>query len=92
MEETVVVWTDYMKYRLRLRAFDIAMVERIVRYSSERYADTETGRTVAVGRDGERLVMVPYERNAEVLTPITVHVTNRQQVSFRVRSGRFRNE
>lgn len=92
MDETRIAWSDYMRYRLRLRGFDIATVEQIVRYSAERYVDTGTGRLVAVGRHGERLILVPYERTEHMLTPVTVHVTSRQQVNIRVRSGRFTNE
>ena len=36
MDETVIVWTDYMKYRVRRRGFDLAAVEHIVRHSAER--------------------------------------------------------
>lgn len=92
MDETKIVWSDYMRYRLRLRGFDIATVEQIVRYSAERYVDTVTGRLVAVGHHEERLILVPYERAANMLTPVTVHVTSRQQINIRVRSGRFKNE
>ena len=28
-----IIWTDYMKYRARLRGFDLAKIEHIVRYS-----------------------------------------------------------
>ena len=89
---TRIVWTDYMLYRLHGRGFDLATVEHIVRYSSERYTDTATSRGVAIGRHDERLVMIPYERTAEALTPVTIHVTSRQQVDFPVKSGRFTNE
>jgi hypothetical protein len=92
MDDTRIVWSDYMRYRLRVRGFDLATVEQIVRYSAERYVDTGTGRRVAVGRHGERLILVPYERTEDALTPVTVHVTSRQQVNVRVRSGRFTNE
>lgn len=40
----------HMKYRGRLRGFDLTMVEDMVRYSSERYIDLETQRLVVVGR------------------------------------------
>jgi len=56
-----IVWTDYMKYRARLRGFDLAKIEEIVRHSSERYFDIATGRHVAVGRHGKILVVIPYE-------------------------------
>jgi hypothetical protein len=92
MDETKVVWSDHMRYRLRLRSFDIAAVEQIVRHSAERYIDTATGRLVAVGRHGDRLILVPYERAENTLTPVTVHVTSRQQINIRVRTGRFTDE
>ncbi len=92
MDETRIVWTDYMQYRLELRGFDRAAVEEVVRYSMERYVDTATGRSVAVGRDGKRLVLVPYERSGDTLTLITVHAVSRQQITFRIKTGRFRNE
>jgi hypothetical protein len=92
MDETRIVWSDYMRYRLRLRDFDLATVEHIVRYSGERYRDTVTGRLVAVGRHDERLLVIPYEHSGETLTRATVHVTSRQQINLRVKSGRFTNE
>ena len=92
MDETRILWSDYMRYRLGLRGFDLAVVEHIVRYSVERYRDTVTGRLVAVGRHDERVVVIPYESSGEALTPVTVHVTSRQQINFRVKSGRFTNE
>ena len=50
MDEATIVWTDYVKYRVRLRGFDLAAIEHIVRHSAERYVDTATGRLIAVGR------------------------------------------
>ena len=87
-----IVWTDYMQHRARLRGFDLAKIEQIVRYSPERYFDTATERAVAVGRDDDILVMVPYEARGRTLAPITVHATTRQQISFRLKTGRFTNE
>ena len=69
--------------------FDLAIIERILRFSSERYFDTVTHRMVAVGRHGNRLVMVPYERERDTITPVTMHATTRQQVNVRLRTGRF---
>ena len=43
------VWADYMKYRAALRGFDLTTIEDIVRYSTERYFDTETSRWVVIG-------------------------------------------
>jgi hypothetical protein len=92
MKEAKVVWTEYMKYRIDLRGYDTATVEQILRHSSERYVDTVTGRLVAIGRHGNFLVMISYEWESGVLTPVTIHATNRQQINSRVKSGRFKNE
>lgn len=92
MDKAQITWTEYMKYRLSMRGFDLAKVEHILRYSSERYFDTATGRQVVVGRHDQLLVMIPYESEENTLTPVTIHVTSRQQINFRVKSGRFRNE
>ena len=92
MEEVTIVWTEYMKYRLNFRGYDLAAVKEILRYSSERYVDTVTGRLVAIGRHVELLVMIPYEREGHTLTPVTIHATNRQQINSRLKSGRLKNE
>ena len=92
MEEVTIVWSEYMKYRLNLREYALTMVEQILRYSSERYVDTVTGRMVAIGRHGKLLVMIPYELRGRTLTPVTIHATNRQQINSRIKSGRFKNE
>ena len=73
MPENQIVWTDYMKYRLNLRGYDLAKVEQILRYSSERYVDSVTGRLVVVGRHENLLVMIPYDLKKNAMTPVTVH-------------------
>ena len=85
----MVVWTAYLQHRARLRGFDLAEIERIVRFSEERYFDTLTQRTVVIGRNREQLLLVAYEQKQETIIPITVHVTTRQQVVFRLRTGRY---
>jgi len=90
MVEQTIVWTDYMRYRLKLRRYELATVEHILRYSAERYVDTATGRLAVIGRHEELLVMIPYERTENTLTPVTIHSTNRQQINSRVKSGRLK--
>lgn len=87
-----VAWTEYLKYRAALRGFDLNRVEQIVKSSSERYVDAATHRLVVVGRCGKTLVLIPCEMSETVLTPITIHATTRQQIGFRVRTGRFVHE
>ena len=88
-----VVWTDYFKYRVKLRDFNLKSVEEILRYSTERYRDTVTERLVVVGKDADIMVMIPYEAHEEnTITPITIHATSRQQIKYRVKSGRYQNE
>lgn len=90
MEEISIIWTEYMMYRLRLRGYDLATVENILRYSSERYADTVTGREVSIGQHEKLLVMIPYEHEGAILIPVTIHATSRQQINSRIKSGRFK--
>jgi len=87
-----VVWTDYMRYRASVRGFDIVKLDRIVQNSTERYYDTATLRLVVVGHHDSRLVLIPYEQQGDVIVPVTVHVTTRQQINLRLRTGRFRYE
>jgi len=84
-----VAWTEYLQYRAALRGFDLAKVEQIVKSSKERYTDTATNRQVVIGRCGRTLVLIPYEVNGEVLTPVTIHATTRQQIELRLKIGRF---
>lgn len=84
-----IVWTDYLQYRAALRGFDLSELEELVRYGSERYFDTETGRSVVVGRCDKQLVIIPYDVEGNTRTPVTVHAITRQQVNFRLRTGRF---
>jgi len=90
--EATIVWTEYMRYRLHLRGYNLATVEHILRYSSERYVDTVTGRVVVIGRHERLLVMVPYEQKGDTLTPVTIHATSRQQINSRLRSGRLKKK
>ena len=82
-----------MQYRAELRKFDLERLAQIINQSTERYYDTETGRAIVIGHhDNKRLVMVPYETYEDTITPVTVHVTTRQQINFRLRTGRFIHE
>jgi hypothetical protein len=47
---------------------------------------------IAIGKHDNRLVMIPYEITADAITPITVHATTRQQIKFRLKTGRFIHE
>jgi hypothetical protein len=88
----MIVWTDYFKYRMDLRGFDLTIVEKILSFGDERYFDTATGRNVVVGTHGRLLVLIPYERIGDSITPVTIHATTRQQIKFRLKNGRFSHE
>ena len=84
-----IVWTDYLKYRAALRGFDLTRLEEILLHSTERYFDNETRRIVVVGRHDKRLVIIPCDSEGEKIIPVTIHATTRQQIRFRIRTGRF---
>lgn len=85
----MIVWTNYLQYKARLRGFDLLKLEHIVRHSGERYFDTDSGRAVVIGRHDHQLVMIPYDVEDDTITPVTVHATTRQQIRFRLQTGRF---
>ncbi len=87
-----IAWNDYVIYRIEKRGFSFATIEGILRYSSERYFDVSTHRMIAVGKHDDRIVMIPYEIAGDAIVPVTVHATTRQQVKFRLKTGRFEYE
>lgn len=87
-----LIFTDYLKYRAELRGFDLNLIEKIIRYSPERYIDSESYRFVVIGDHGNKLVMIPYEETENTITPITIHATTRQQIKFRLNTGRLNYE
>lgn len=84
-----IIWSEYLKYRAHLRKFNLEKIEEILRFSSERYYDTETDRFLAVGKHNQTLVIIPYEINGDSIQPITIHAITRQQIRFRLKTGRF---
>ena len=84
-----IVWSDYLRYRAELRGFDLTKVEEIIRHSTERYFDNETRRTVIVGHHSKQLVIIPCDSEGDEITPVTIHGTTREQIRFRIRTGRF---
>ena len=86
-----IIWTDYLKYRAKLRGFNLSGIEEIIRFSTERYFDSSTERWVVIGKDSNILVMIPHEvAENGTITPTTIHATSRQQINYRVKSGRFK--
>ena len=88
----VIKFTDYMKYRAIKRDFNLEKIESILKYSTERYFDTFSQRMVVVGKHDDLLVIIPFEQKNKTITPITIHVITRQQIKFRIKTGRFRIE
>ncbi len=86
------IFTDYIKYRVTLRGFNLNKIENILRYSQEKYFDVETQRKIIIGKHGDNLVMIPHEIEGKNIIPVTIHVTSRQQIKFRLKTGRFINE
>jgi len=85
-----MVWIDYLTFRAQQRGFDLAELEHVIRYATERYFDTQTLRDIVIGRCGHLSVLIAYEEDDIAITPVTVHAVTRQQITTRVRTGRFR--
>ena len=88
-EKSIIIWSDYLKYRTELRGFELSKIENILRYSEERYFDIATRRLIAVGKHDNILVIIPYEKHENEIRPVTIHATTRQQIKFRLKTGRF---
>lgn len=86
------VFSEYLKYKAEIRGFDLSKIEYILKFSTERYFDTVTNRMIAIGKHDKLLVMIPYEINKNFIKPVTIHATNRQQINFRLKTGRLKNE
>jgi hypothetical protein len=84
-----IIWTDYFNYRTKLRGFDKAIIETILRFSTERYFDIATKRNIVIGKHNTKLVLIPYDKIKENIIPVTIHTTSRQQINFRLKTGRF---
>jgi len=84
-----IIWTEYLKYRSQQRGYDLSKIENIIHYSAEKYFDTTTNRMIAIGKHNKKLVMVPYEKKQENVIPITIHAITKQQINFRLNTGRF---
>jgi len=87
-----IVWTDYFLYRATERKLDLSQIEKILRYSSERYVDTDTGSRIAIGSVENHIILVAYDLIEDGYEVITSHATNRQQITFRLNSGRYKHE
>ncbi len=81
-----------MKYRAKLRGIDLVKLADVLQYTTEHYWDQSTQRQVAAGRYDKQLVLIPYDRKGDVVIPVTVHTTSRQQINFRLKTGRFSHE
>lgn len=90
--EFTIVWTEYVRHRAALRGFDLQKVESLIRYSGERYLDTTTRRLIVIGNHIEQLVMVAYETECSQIIHVTIHSITRQQINFRLKTGRFVHE
>ena len=84
-----IVWSDYMRYRANLRGFSLERIEEILKHSTERYFDSETRRMIVVGKHDNQLVIIPYDEEDDTITPVTIHTVTRQQIKFRLKSGRL---
>lgn len=88
-EEFKIRWSGYLKYRTKLRGFEPSKIENILLYSGERYFDTVTRRLIVVGKHDDMLVIIPHEKHGNEIIPVTIHATTRQQIKFRLKTGRF---
>jgi hypothetical protein len=89
-----IKYSKHIQIRLALRKIDHDLPRQIFEEATERYADTETGHTIAVGKallyEKERDVMVAYTFEGEDVKLLTIHPLQEGQKGNRIKSGRWR--
>lgn len=80
-----IVWTAYMKYKSKLRGFNLLQIEDVINSSSERYLDTITGRRVIVGKYESKLILIPYEMDENSVINCPHHDASTNQFSYKNR-------
>jgi len=87
-------YSRHIQIRLALRKIDHDLPRRIFEEAAERYADSETGHTVVVGKarlyEKERDVMVACTLEGEDVKLLTIHPLQEGQKENRIKSGRWR--
>ena len=89
-----IKYSKHIQMRLALRRIDQDLPRRIVEEASERYADSETGHSIAVGKawlyEKERDVMVAYTLEGDDVKLLTIHPLQDGQKENRIKAGRWR--
>ena len=81
--------SGYFENKAKERGFDMEQLKGIIKTSTERYYDHDSGRMIRVGHHFNELVMIPYDQEGDDLTIITAHQTTRQQINARLNEGRL---
>jgi hypothetical protein len=88
-----VIYTSHLEFRLEKRQISADIPSRIYRDSKERYYDSATGHTIAIGRldysGREREVMIAYDEFEDRIEIVTVHPLKWVQKQQRIKSKRW---
>jgi hypothetical protein len=89
-----IKYSKHIKIRLALRNIAYDLPRQIFEGATERFTDSETGHTIAVGKawlyEKERNVMVAYTLEGEDVRLLTIHPLQEGQKENRIKSGRWR--
>jgi hypothetical protein len=89
-----IVYTDHLKFRIKLRHIPGFLPKEIYLEAKERYFDVQTGHMVAI-KEVEfagklREVMVCYDEKRDKVEVITIHPLKAYQKLHRIQTGRWR--
>jgi len=91
-----IEYSDHLKLRLQARYIAEELPELIYRKAKQRYFDHETERHVAVMsvmyHQQHCQMMIAFDQSAELVTIVTIHPIEKQQIKHRLSSGRWTNE
>lgn len=93
-KEPKVIYTDHLRFRMKLRGIPQGLPSEIWREARERYYDQATGHWVAVMalkiKERIREWALSYDEKEDGIHLITVHPIKELQKLTRIKTGRWR--
>lgn len=89
-----IIYTDHLKFRLKIRKISQDLPKYILKYADEHYYDNLSRHLIAVHQvefKGKiREMMVSYDVKKDVIELITIHPLKTYQKISRLKTGRWR--
>jgi hypothetical protein len=91
-----VIYSDHLRFKIRVRQIPEDLPERIYRESRQRYYNHHSVRHIAVMETHYQrrriLMMIAYDQLLDHVEIITIHPITKQQIQDRLTTGRWTYE